>query len=106
MIITVDNAYFVFSPYLTVWEVLMSLVCHYFYVYLARVFPGSSAASVTKKILTDQLLCAPVMITSFFWSIGIMEGKSKEHLMQKYKKVRSFNPEPQLNDSFSRFGRH
>lgn len=49
---------------------------HYAYGWLNAVFPDRDLKTITKKILVDQLAMSPVCITSFFYGMGFLEGKS------------------------------
>lgn len=39
-------------------------VCHHWFAYLHRRFPGRSLAAVAKRVASDQLLMAPVLVPS------------------------------------------
>jgi hypothetical protein len=68
---------------------------HYFYGGLARRFPGNSAKTVLTKIALDQTVGAPLIVTSFYWTTGLLEGKSVSDVKKKY--VESFWPTMKLN---------
>ena len=51
-------------------------VCHYYYIFLDRILPGTTMRILCKKILFDQLVFSPVSITMFLVSIGLLEGAS------------------------------
>lgn len=54
--------------------------CHYWYQYLDRWFPGHTAAIVAKKLIVDQLICSPVVISSFLFVTSYLEGKRNKEL--------------------------
>lgn len=64
---------------------------HYFYKYLDRLLPKQNLNSVGKKILVDQFVASPLFIISFFYGMGLLEGKRydecKEELRKKFLTV-------------------
>jgi len=68
---------------------------HYFYGGLARMIPGNSVKAVASKIFLDQTICAPLIVTSFYWGTGLMEGKSVDDIKAKY--YATFWPTMKLN---------
>lgn len=49
---------------------------HYWYLYLDRILPGKTVATVGKKILADQVFAAPFFAITFIIGAGLLEGKS------------------------------
>ena len=73
----------------------IGFMSHYWYILLDRVLPGISGRAVTRKVLADMIIFAPVCLTTFFvgrlsngitiiWcglaGIGLMEGKSSREI--------------------------
>lgn len=54
--------------------------CHYWYILLDRWFPGQSARVVMKKLIVDQLICSPIVITSFLFVTSYLEGRRGKEL--------------------------
>lgn len=52
---------------------VVGFICHFWYIYLDRKFPGRSLRIVGKKLLVDQLLFSPFLITVFFGTVGVLE---------------------------------
>jgi len=55
-------------------------MCHFWYIFLDRWFPGNAARVVAKKLIVDQLICSPVVISSFLFVTCYLEGKRNEEL--------------------------
>ncbi|VVC97250.1 unnamed protein product [Leptidea sinapis] len=70
---------------------LMGPLHHYYYIYLDKVLPHTDIKTVVKKILNDQLLASPATILSFFYALGVLEGKtfkdSTQEIKEKFKYV-------------------
>lgn len=56
---------------------------HYVYGWLNVVLPKRDFRSITKKILFDQVVISPFCIVSFFYGMGIMEGKPLDHMSEE-----------------------
>lgn len=73
---------------MTVSGVAIGVVCHYWYGFLDRKYPGRALKTVIKKVVIDQLVCSPVYITIFFATTCYMEERKleefKQELMQKW----------------------
>lgn len=63
----------------------VGVVCHYWYKWLDRRMPGRTLAIVMKKVLVDQLICSPIVISTFFVTLGLLENSSKEEMVQEIK---------------------
>ena len=48
---------------------------HYWYGYLDRALPSRSLRTVGLKILADQLAAAPFFAVTFFYGMGLLQGK-------------------------------
>ena len=49
-------------------------VCHYWYIFLDRIYPGRSFSLIAKKVLVDQIVFTPVTISLFLVTMGALEG--------------------------------
>ncbi len=49
---------------------------HYWYSYLDRLLPSKSLRTVGLKILADQLVAAPFFAITFFYGMGVLQGKN------------------------------
>lgn len=67
--------------------IAIGFVCHYWYLFLDKRFPGNNIRTVMKKVVIDQLICSPMYITVFFATTCYMEGKNfiqfKDEMIQK-----------------------
>ena len=51
---------------------------HYWIAALERVAPGASLRATGVKMVLDQTIFAPTILTLFFGSLSLMEGKTLE----------------------------
>lgn len=63
----------------------VGVVCHYWYKWLDQRMPGRSLGVVMKKVLWDQLVCSPIVISTFFVTLGVLENSSREEMVQEIK---------------------
>lgn len=63
----------------------VGVVCHYWYQWLDRRIPGRSLQIVCKKVLLDQFICSPVVISTFFITLGLLERSSREEMLAEIK---------------------
>lgn len=47
--------------------------------------PGRSLTIVLKKVFWDQLICSPIVISTFFLTLGVLEKSSQEEIVQEIK---------------------
>ncbi|KAI0034918.1 hypothetical protein K488DRAFT_44336 [Vararia minispora EC-137] len=48
--------------------------------------PGrTSFRAVAKRVATDQIVMAPVGLAIFFSSMGVMEGRDRDHIVRKFR---------------------
>jgi hypothetical protein len=64
---------------------LVAPIVHYWYGGLARVFPGSSAAVVAKRVLWDQALFSPLFLPTWLTSLWILEGQTSGDIFHMLK---------------------
>lgn len=63
----------------------VGVVCHYWYRWLDRRIPGRTFAIVLKKVLLDQLICSPLVIGTFFITLGLLERASWDEMLEECK---------------------
>lgn len=59
----------------------VGFVCHYWYLFLERVYPHNRRGQVLKKIILNQIVLSPVCILIFFATLAIMEASDKQRLI-------------------------
>lgn len=52
---------------------VVGFICHFWYIHLDKKFPGRSLRIVGKKLLVDQIIFSPFLITVFFGTVGVLE---------------------------------
>jgi hypothetical protein len=57
---------------------LVSPTLHYWYGYLGRAVPGTTARDAMKRLFHDQVFFAPAFIPTFFFANLLLEGKPEE----------------------------
>jgi len=60
---------------------LVSIICHFWYIKLDKIFPGRGFKIAMQKMLLDQTACSPVTITVFLATLTILEGSSFEDFL-------------------------
>lgn len=60
---------------------LVGPVMHHWFGALTRWFPGQSATVVAKRVLVDQLVCAPLFVTTFLSGLWVLEGNDVDKLL-------------------------
>ena len=55
-------------------------MCHFWYLFLDKYFPGRALRMVAKKILIDQIVFSPVNISGFLILMGWLEGASNRKI--------------------------
>lgn len=63
----------------------VGIVCHYWYKYLDRLVPGYTIRIVLKKIVLDQVIGSPLYISTFFLTLGCIEGASLSEIIEDAK---------------------
>ncbi|XP_038067881.1 mpv17-like protein 2 isoform X2 [Patiria miniata] len=66
--------------------ILLGPLNHYWYLALDKFLPGVKARTVAKKILLDELIASPVMTSTFFVGMGLLEGKTLAESVDVLKK--------------------
>lgn len=63
----------------------VGVVCHYWYKFLDRRLPGRTVSIVMKKVFWDQMVCSPIVISTFFLTLGVLEKSTKEQIVREIK---------------------
>lgn len=63
----------------------VGVVCHYWYKWLDRRIPGRTLGIVMKKVFLDQMICSPIVISTFFVTLGVLENSSRDEMVQEIK---------------------
>lgn len=63
----------------------VGVVCHYWYKFLDRRLPGRTVSIVMKKVFWDQMICSPIVISTFFLTLGVLEKSTKEEIVREIK---------------------
>ncbi|KAL1516920.1 hypothetical protein ABEB36_000751 [Hypothenemus hampei] len=63
----------------------VGIACHYWYSFLDRTVPGYTVRIVMKKIIVDQLIGSPLCISTFFATLGVLEGVTMEEFIKEIK---------------------
>lgn len=63
----------------------VGVICHYWYQFLDRWLPGRTIRIVVQKVLLDQVICSPIVISVFFLTLGVLENATTEQVMQEIK---------------------
>lgn len=63
----------------------VGIVCHYWYQFIDARIPGRSLGIVLKKVFWDQIICSPIVISTFFLTLGLLENTSKEDIVSEIK---------------------
>lgn len=65
--------------------VTIGMLCHGYYKYLDKRWPGTSMKMVMGKLVVDQLVCSPLVIGTFFITLAILEQSSMENFIEEVK---------------------
>lgn len=63
----------------------VGVVCHYWYKFLDKRMPGRNLTIVLKKVFWDQMICSPIVISTFFLTLGVLEQSSREEIVAEIK---------------------
>lgn len=58
---------------------------HWWYSWLDRVLPGISIQNVAKKVLLDQVICAPLICFAFFMGSSLLEQHSLQQSWNEFQ---------------------
>lgn len=63
----------------------VGIVCHYWYKFIDQRLPGRTFSIVMKKVFWDQMICSPIVISTFFLTLGVLEKTSREDIIKEIK---------------------
>lgn len=63
----------------------VGIVCHYWYKFIDGRLPGRSLSIVLKKVFWDQIICSPIVISTFFLTLGILEDTNRDEIVKEIK---------------------
>lgn len=63
----------------------VGVLCHHWYKILDKFIVGKTTDMVIKKLLLDQLIFSPIMITTFFGSVALFEENPLENFKEEVK---------------------
>lgn len=63
----------------------VGVVCHYWYKFIDKRIPGRSFTTVLRKVFWDQIICSPIVISTFFLTLGLLERTSKDEIIREIK---------------------
>lgn len=59
--------------------------CHFWYKFLDNYLPGRALNVIIKKLVLDQIFCAPVMIFLFLTTLGFLEKSSLQEMLVEFQ---------------------
>ena len=57
---------------------------HFWYLLLDRLLPAKTLQTVVLKILADQLVAAPFFAVTFFYGMGLLQGKGLKECWKEF----------------------
>lgn len=63
----------------------VGVVCHYWYQFIDARLPGRTFGTVMRKVFWDQMICSPVVISTFFLTLGLLENTSRAEIVEEIK---------------------
>lgn len=63
----------------------VGVACHYWYKFIDARIPGRNLSSVLQKVFWDQIICSPIVISTFFITLGLLERTSKADIIKEIK---------------------
>lgn len=63
----------------------VGVACHYWYRFIDARIPGRNLTTVLQKVFWDQIICSPIVISTFFITLGILEQTSKDDIIKEIK---------------------
>nr|CAH0110802.1 unnamed protein product [Daphnia galeata] len=64
---------------------VVGVICHFWYNWLDKRFPGKAFKIIAKKLMVDQMCFSPFLIAVFFGTVGILENMSTEEVLEEIK---------------------
>lgn len=63
----------------------VGIVCHYWYQFIDKRLPGRTLRIVMKKVFWDQIICSPIVISTFFLTLGLLENTNRHEIIEEIK---------------------
>lgn len=63
----------------------VGIACHYWYKFIDARIPGRTLTIVLRKVFWDQIICSPIVISTFFVTLGILEQTSNDKIIEEIK---------------------
>lgn len=63
----------------------VGVACHYWYKFIDARIPGRTLSIVLRKVFWDQVICSPIVISTFFITLGILERTGKDEIIREIK---------------------
>lgn len=63
----------------------VGVACHYWYRFIDTRIPGRNLSTVLQKVFWDQIICSPIVISTFFITLGLLERTSKDEIIKEIK---------------------
>lgn len=63
----------------------VGIVCHYWYKFIDQRLPGRTFKIVMRKVFWDQMICSPIVISTFFLTLGLLENTSRDAIIEEIK---------------------
>ncbi|KAG5672111.1 hypothetical protein PVAND_002266 [Polypedilum vanderplanki] len=63
----------------------VGVFCHFWYQYLDSKLPGRTFKTVMRKVLVDQIIASPIVISLFFITLGVVRRESLEETMNEIR---------------------
>lgn len=63
----------------------VGIVCHYWYKFIDQRLPGRTFRVVMRKVFWDQMICSPIVISTFFLTLGLLENTSRDEIIEEIK---------------------
>ncbi|XP_018404642.1 PREDICTED: mpv17-like protein 2 [Cyphomyrmex costatus] len=64
----------------------IGIICHYWYKFLDSRMAGCTIRIVLKKVIIDQLICSPLCISTFFFTLALMENNNLTEFKNEIRK--------------------
>ncbi|XP_055694005.1 mpv17-like protein 2 [Lutzomyia longipalpis] len=65
--------------------ITVGVVCHYWYNFIDNFLPGRTLRLVLKKVVLDQMIGSPLVISTLFVTLGLLDGQSRSEIVDEMK---------------------
>ncbi|GAB0097192.1 mpv17-like protein 2 [Sergentomyia squamirostris] len=65
--------------------VTVGVVCHYWYNFIDSFLPGRTLRLVLKKVILDQIIGSPLVISTMFITLGALEGRTRSEMIDEIR---------------------